>query len=185
MDAREAERLIASAVPSGPGTWADLGAGDGTFTRPLAVRLGPGARIYAVDRDARALDGLQRRLPDVAAEVTLVHGDLERPFELPDARPGTLDGFLLANTLHFVRDPAGVLARLARWLRADGIAVLIEYDRRRPSRWVPRPIDAADLPALFAAAALTAPRVVARMDSAFGGQMYVALGRRRINAGSA
>src|SRR5690348_3116034 len=50
MDAQEAERLIAPAVPAGPAVWADFGAGDGTFTRALAERLGPGSRIYAVDR---------------------------------------------------------------------------------------------------------------------------------------
>ena len=174
MDAREAERLIEPAVPSGAGVWADFGAGDGTFTRALVARLGPGARVFAVDRDARALAALER-----VAGVTSVRADLKQPFELPGAPPGTLDGLLLANTLHFMRDPPAVLARLVAWLRPGGSAVLIEYDQRSPSRWVPHPIDAADLPALFESAGLEPPRIVARADSAFGGEMYVAVGRRQ------
>jgi len=174
MDAQEAERLIEPAVPSGAGVWADFGAGDGIFTRALAARLGPGARVFAVDRDARALAALERSV----AGITSVRADLEQPFELPGAPPGTLDGLLLANTLHFMRDAPAVLARLVAWLRPGGSAVLIEYDQRSPSRWVPHPIDAADLPPLYQAAGLAAPRVVARADSAFGGEMYVAVGRK-------
>src|SRR5256712_11829715 len=51
MDLRDAAALISDAVPQGAGLWADFGAGDGTFTRTLGRVLGPGARIYAVDRD--------------------------------------------------------------------------------------------------------------------------------------
>ena len=178
MDPQEAERLITPAVPAGAAVWADFGAGDGTFTRALATRLGPGSRIYAVDRDARALAALKRSVAGGGPEVAIVRADLEQPFELPDLEPGTLDGLLVANTLHFMGDPPAVLARLVHWLRPDGGVVVIEYDQRSRSRWVPHPIPSADLPALFEAAALTAPRVVARMESAFGGEMYVAVGRR-------
>lgn len=178
MDALEAERLVAAAIPAGAAVWADFGAGDGTFTRALATRLGPGSRIYAVDRDARALAALERSAARGGPGVTIVRADLEQPLELPGLEPDALDGLLLANTLHFMSDPAGVLARLVRWLRPGGSVVVIEYDRRRPSRWVPHPIDSSDLPALFDSVALTTPRIVARTESAFGGQMYVAVGRR-------
>lgn len=178
MDAAEAERLIAPAVPVGSAVWADFGAGDGTFTRALASRLGPGSRIYAVDRDARALAALKRSVVRSGADVAIVRANLEQPVELPDLQPGTLDGLLVANTLHFMSDPPGVLARLVRWLRPGGSAVVIEYDQRQASRWVPHPIESSDLPALFHAAALTPPRIVARADSAFGGEMYVAVAVR-------
>ena len=178
MDAREAERLIAPAVPAGRAVWADFGAGDGTFTRALAARLGPGSRIYAVDRDARALASLRRSAARGGTEVAIVRADLEQPLELPELEPGELDGLLIANTLHFMSDPPGVLAKLAGWLRPAGTVVVIEYDQRQSSRWVPHPIEAADVPALFHAAALTTPQIVARAESAFGGEMYVAVGRR-------
>src|SRR5438093_515959 len=103
MDASEAARLLAAAAPAGAATWADFGAGDGTFTRALAERLGKGARVYAVDRDTAALATLRRRVRR-GAEVTVVHADLEQAFELPGVGPGDLDGLLVANTLHFMRD---------------------------------------------------------------------------------
>src|SRR5215471_3364611 len=179
MDEREAERLIAAAVAPGPGTWADLGAGEGTFTRALAARLGHGARIYAVDRDARALKALERARASLVADVVTVRADMARDLELPGAEPATLDGLLLANALHFLPDTPRALARLTRWLRPGGSAVLIEYDQRTSSRWVPYPVDADGLPALFEAATLTPPQIVARIGSAFGGEMYVAVGRKR------
>ena len=58
--------LLRAAVEPG-GTWADIGAGQGAFTLALADLLGPGGRIVAVDRDARALranaDAVQARFP--------------------------------------------------------------------------------------------------------------------------
>ncbi|MGH7674960.1 MAG: hypothetical protein ACREMV_06785, partial [Gemmatimonadales bacterium] len=41
-----------------------------------------------------------------------------------------LDGILLANALHFVRNPDVVLARLAARVRPDGRVVVVEYDGR-------------------------------------------------------
>jgi trans-aconitate methyltransferase len=38
-----------------PSTWADLGCGDGTFTRALAERLAQGSTIHAVDRNRGAV----------------------------------------------------------------------------------------------------------------------------------
>ena len=55
MEHRDAVPLIAAAVGRGSGVWADLGAGTGTFTRALADLLAARSRIYAVDRDARAV----------------------------------------------------------------------------------------------------------------------------------
>jgi len=60
VDTPDAVALIREAVPRAAGTWADLGAGDGTFTRALARLLGLNSRIYAVDRDAQALAALER-----------------------------------------------------------------------------------------------------------------------------
>lgn len=168
--------LLAGAVPRRPGTWADIGAGEGTFTRALAQRLGPGSRIYAVDRDARALAALRREASD--AEVIPVVADFTRPFDMPGLAGALLDGVLIANALHFVPDAAIVLARLAARLRVGGRLVLVEYDRRRASRWVPHPIAPARLPALAASAGLSTPVIVATRPSAFGGDLYVAAADR-------
>src|SRR5262245_12950400 len=56
---RDAIALLRPAVSATRGTWADLGAGTGTFTLALAELLGPGGRVFAVDRDGRALAQLR------------------------------------------------------------------------------------------------------------------------------
>jgi SAM-dependent methyltransferase len=188
MEIDDAVALLAPAVPSATtrgATWADLGAGRGTFTRALAALLGAGGRVYAVDRDPSAVAALAR-LPrggrgaaggaaNGTAEVTAVLAD----FAAPDAPQALglppLDGALLANALHFVPadDQPAVLARLARRLRPAGRLVVVEYEARRPSRWVPYPVSSERLRAITPAGMTTPVRVAAR-PSAFGGSMYVA-----------
>lgn len=178
MKPSEALELIASAVPRGPGTWADLGAGEGTFTRALIERLGPGSRVYAVDRDRRTRASLERWAVSSGAPVIPVVADFTGPFDLPDAPVDGLDGVLLANALHFVRDAVPILVRIAERLRAGGQLVIVEYDRRGPNPWVPYPIDAQRLPGLLASAGFTPPIITARKRSAFGGDLYVAAAPR-------
>ena len=178
MKDSEAIELIRGAVDRPGGTWADLGAGDGTFTRALMKLLGPTARIYAVDRDARALARLRRSAIPVAANVVTVVADFLQPFELPGLGETRLDGMLLANALHFVPDADLALARFAAWLRPGGRIVLVEYDRRRASRWVPYPLAPDRLQELAPSAGLSTPIITATRASAYGGDLYVAVADR-------
>jgi SAM-dependent methyltransferase len=179
MDTGDAVRLLAGAVPRAVGTWADLGAGTGTFTRALVELLGSQARIYAVDRDARAVATLDRWARKAAPNVIPVLADFTGAFDLPGLPAPQLDGVLLANALHFLRDGDGVLRRLADWVRPGGRVVVVEYDRRAASRWVPYPIPPARLAELAACAGLSAPVVTATRPSAFGGALYVAVAERQ------
>ena len=178
MNVQAAAALIADAIPKRESTWADLGAGEGTFTQALAGLLGPNSRIYAVDRDAGAVAAVERWAAATKANVITVSADFTRPFQLPARADPQLDGMLFANSLHFVRDADAVLARLATWVRPGGRVVFVEYDRRGPNRWVPYPISAARLPALAAAAGLSTPIITARRASDYGGDLYVAAAER-------
>ena len=174
MNAREAEGLLSEAVPRGAGLWADLGAGEGTFTRALAHLLGTGSRIYAVDRDARAIATLEREAPVAGVAIIPVVGDFTRDVALPPTLQARFDGILLANALHFVSEPDVVLRRLVGWLRPGGLVVIVEYDRRRASRWVPYPITPSQLAGVATAAGLSAPAITATKASRYGGIIYVA-----------
>jgi ubiquinone/menaquinone biosynthesis C-methylase UbiE len=178
MEITDATALIEGAVPRRPGTWVDLGAGDGTFTRALIGLIGRTSRIYAVDRDARALASLARWAKSTATDVVTVIADFSRPFNLPGYDDAGIDGVLVANSLHFVAEQETVLARLAAWLAPDGRVVFVEYDQRVASQWVPHPIPTERLPVLAAAAGLSPPIVTARRPSAFGGHLYAAVAER-------
>jgi ubiquinone/menaquinone biosynthesis C-methylase UbiE len=179
MNTREAAELISGAIAGHSGTWADLGAGDGTFTHALVERLGAESRVYAVDRDPRAIATLRRWARSSAASVIPVGADFTEPFELPGLDGEGLDGMLFANSLHYVSDAQVVLARLIRWLRPDGRAVFVEYDQRRATRWVPYPLPPTRLAEVVRGAGLSAPVVTATRPSAFGGELYVAVAELR------
>lgn len=178
MDARDAARLIAPGV-SGR-AWADLGAGRGTFTMALATLLGPAGQVYAFERDAGAIDALERlarrRDRDERALIEVVRADFTTArLPLQDN-----DGILMANSLHYVADDeqAPLLARLSGCLRERGVLLVVEYDHRPRSRWVPFPISFDRLAGVARDAGLSTPELIGRRDSAFGGTMYAAsLGR--------
>lgn len=164
-------------VPAG--TWADIGAGNGAFTLALADLLGPGGRIVAVDRDARALrenaDLVRARFPGVPIETVTV--DFEGSLELPE-----LDGLVAANSLHYVgrEGQVEVVRALARHLRPGGRFVVVEYDADHGNPWVPHPFRYASWERLAAAAGLVDTRRIGRVPSRFLGAIYSAESRRAL-----
>ena len=174
MEQSTAIALIGAAVTDAGGTWADLGAGAGTFTRALASLLGPTGVVYAVDRDANALRALSRasaRESGIAAIRTMV-GDFTDPLELPP-----LDGVLLANALHFVpySEQARVLGNIARRLEGGGPIVIVEYERSAANPYVPFPVRFDALGALAKECGLDAPQLLATRPSRFQGSIYSAI----------
>jgi len=172
MKTEDAVALIRSSVQGHEGTWADLGAGRGTFTRALVELLGADARVFAVDRHTESLVELKTWAKEHAPNVQVVEGDFtdEHVLEkLPE-----LDGILLANSLHFVKDAGMVLKRLVRRLKPGGRVVLIEYDRVSASRWTPYPIQIADLRGLAKTAELPLFTVAESRPSNYEGTLYAA-----------
>ena len=166
MDERDAVELIETAVGHG-NLWADIGAGSGTFTRALRSLLPIDSSIYAVDHDPAAIT----KLREIGPGVIPVQADFTKPFALPDT--ASLDGMLLANALHFVRNPGEVLGRLVKLLRPGGRVVIVEYDRRAANPWVPYPIRSEHWPSVSAAAGLTTPAITGRAPSKYQGELYV------------
>ncbi len=188
MRLSEAIELIRPAIPTWGGAWADFGAGTGLFTRALGRVLGPSGRIIAVDRDRRALSELRqmaREHTDAVAEILPVQGDFQSLGSIGELVGVDLDGALFANALHFAPDGGGVLAQVARLLGGGGRIVVVEYDRRPASRWVPYPVSIERLGVLASEAFLEAPRVVGERPSAYGGAMYCAVLDRPNRQGSA
>jgi ubiquinone/menaquinone biosynthesis C-methylase UbiE len=164
--------LLRDGVPSAGGRWADLGAGEGAFTLALADLLGPGAHITAVDRDRGALRQLEsemgRRLADTRLEVVVA--DFTGPLALSD-----LDGVVMANSLHFVRDKRPVLEAVRKMLRPQGTLILVEYGADRGNPWVPHPISYPRWKELAAQSGFDNTRKLSSIPSRFLGSIYSAV----------
>ena len=97
---------------------ADLGCGTGQTTAALAPFVG---RVIAVDESSAMLAAARRRLVE-RDNVELRSGRLE---DLP-VDDGELDAAIMSLVLHFVVDPAAVLAEVARALRPGGRLLLVD-----------------------------------------------------------
>jgi ubiquinone/menaquinone biosynthesis C-methylase UbiE len=159
-------------VEAKEGRWADLGAGEGAFTLALADLLGPGARITAVDRDAGALRGLAaeagKRFP--ATRVEILVADFRKPLQLAG-----LDGVVMANSLHFLRDKSSVLASVKAMLRPGGRLIVVEYGADRGNPWVPHPFSFERWVQMAADAGFEHTRLLGTVPSRYLGSMYSAV----------
>ena len=102
-------------------TVADLGAGPGFFTVPLAQRVGPRGKVYAVDVSPEMVRRLQDRSLPPQVEVKL-SGENRLP--IPDA---SVDLALLAFVLHELEDPRAFLDEVSRILKPGGELVVLEW----------------------------------------------------------
>ena len=166
MQQSEMVELIRGGVAGLGGVWADLGAGTGNFSWALAELIGQTGTVYAIDRDAKAIRQIHQRIAQDAPEAAIIpqQADFTRTLDLP-----ALDGVLMANALHFIRDQPAALALAAGYLRPGGRMLVVEYDLRMPLPWAPFPISLARLEALAAGAGLAPPRQIGRRVSPSSG----------------
>jgi ubiquinone/menaquinone biosynthesis C-methylase UbiE len=172
MTVLEATNLIRAGVGNAAGqTWADLGAGDGTFTRALARLVGEQGRVIALDHDDVAIRELRRISRETPApRLDVIQGDV-RKLELPGMQ---LDGALFANVLHFIEDPAAALARVRTYLRPQARVLVVEYEQRARSRWVPYPLPLHRLAEVASEAGFATPVEVGRRKSRYQGELFCA-----------
>ncbi len=164
--------LIREGVSGGGTTWADLGSGSGAFTLALADLLGAEGTIHSVDRDESALRQQARAVAGRFPEVVLRQhaAEFSQSLDLPQ-----LDGIVMANSLHFVRDKQAVLSALLAHLREGGRFVLVEYDTDQGNQWVPQPLSYRAWEELAAELGLRETRRLASVPSRFLGSIYSAL----------
>ena len=145
-----------------PTRWADLGCGSGLFTLTLASLLQPGSTIYAIDRH-----------PTIAQQLTSNQVSIQpqkNDFVKKDLGLRDLDGLLMANSFHYVKDKPALLKTLKAILRPAHYFLIVEYDRTKAvPDWVPYPLGFAALESLFHAAGYRTITRLGQMPSAFGG----------------
>lgn len=167
--------LLRKGIPEPGGLWADLGSGTGAFTLALAELIGAEGQIYSVDRDANALRRqeatVRAHYPNV--RVHTMNADFTQRLDFP-----TLDGVVMANSLHFVREKAPVLRLIMSYLQPNGRFLLVEYNTDQGNTWVPYPLSFSTWAALAQNAGFSETRLLAARPSRFLGEIYSAVSQK-------
>ncbi|MBB4804899.1 SAM-dependent methyltransferase [Chryseobacterium defluvii] len=145
MNLSEAKELIIPAFSySGSAEkWADLGCGSGLFTNALATLLSDGSKIYAIDRNFQTIQSVNREV-----EIEFIQDNFEDGVsDIQD-----LDGILMANSLHYIREKEKLIQNLLHNLKPGGKFIIIEYDTENANQWVPYPVSFGKLKLLFSKA---------------------------------
>ncbi len=102
---------------------ADVGAGGGYFTYPIAEVVGEGGKVYAVDIDTSLLayvahQAEKRGLPQIET--------VEAPEDGPGLPDASVDLIFLANVFHHLPAPDRYFAGARRVLRPGGRVAIVE-----------------------------------------------------------
>jgi len=103
---------------------ADIGAGTGYFTLPIAARIAPAGRVFAVDVSPEMLARLHEKLAEAGlTNVQCVEAEASTT-TLP---PNSCDCALLANVWHEFDDHAAVLGEARRILRPGAQLAILDW----------------------------------------------------------
>lgn len=176
MDHTDHINLLKPANLEHGGTWADFGAGSGAFTLALRELVGPHADIYAVDKDRRGFNELEkahRAKFGTSQNIHTVRADFTGALSLPP-----LDGIVMANSLHYSKDKEKVLRHVRSFLKLNGTLLLVEYNVDSGNPWVPHPLSFETYRTLAPRAGFTEPRLLGTHPSRFLREFYSAVAYR-------
>ena len=115
--------LVAALVIRPGETLADVGAGSGLLSIPLAGATGPTGLVYASDIDDALLAHVTQRAGAAGlGNVRTVRGSVTDP-----ALPAPVNLALMNDVLHHVSDRSGYLKALASQLAPGGRLAIIDY----------------------------------------------------------
>lgn len=125
-DAWQKPKAVIQALVISPGARvADLGAGGGYFTWPLAEAVGPDGKVYAMDINETGLRMIEQDAK--ARAVTNVKPVLATP---TDAKlPETVDLVFNCDTYHHMSDRVAYFRSLASHLRDDGRVAILDFHK--------------------------------------------------------
>ncbi len=105
-------------------SYADIGCGSGYFTLPVAERIGPEGRIYAVDLLPEMLQELERRAQARGLKNIIAVRSSEREIPLPEA---CVDVAYSINLFHELEVPDAFLREIWRILKPGGSLFLVDW----------------------------------------------------------
>jgi ubiquinone/menaquinone biosynthesis C-methylase UbiE len=113
---------------------ADIGAGSGYFTIPLASRVGEKGLVFAEDIQIEMINFISRKVEELELKnVRVIFGKTDDP--------SLLDNFFnlvfLANTYHELENPFLILENIKKDLRHYGKLAIIDWDPAKQSPFGP------------------------------------------------
>ncbi len=124
----QVERVV-EALQCSPGQKiADLGAGSGLFTRPMARKVGTEGKVYAIDIDPELLKHIEKTAQ--AAGLSNIQTVLAA--EDDPKIPEPVDLIVIIDTLHHIGNQALYLKNLRRYLRPSGRIAVIDFSKNWP-----------------------------------------------------
>jgi cyclopropane fatty-acyl-phospholipid synthase-like methyltransferase len=103
---------------------ADLGAGTGLFSVPMAKEVVPRGKVYAVEIDKGYFPMIEGKAKESnLSNVNTVLGE----FSDPKIPAQDVDMAFMHDVLHHVEDRAGYIKNAARYIKRDGRFVVIDY----------------------------------------------------------
>ncbi len=105
---------------------ADVGAGTGLFTLPIAHAVGPEGAVYAVDIAPNFLQFIAERSSQAELRNVCTVLCTQNSAQLP---PKSVDLVFICDTYHHFEDPAASLRSIRDALRPGGKLVVIDFDR--------------------------------------------------------
>jgi ubiquinone/menaquinone biosynthesis C-methylase UbiE len=109
---------------------ADIGAGPGVISLPMAKAVAPNGKVYAVDIDQQFLDHIAMRAKEQhVANLKPVLGKFTDP-----ALPAEdVDVALFHDVLHHIQDRATYLKSTAKYVKPDGRIAIVELSPTKGS----------------------------------------------------
>ncbi len=113
---------------------ADIGAGSGYFTIPLAKRVGDRGLVYAEDIQKEMVDYISKKVEKLRMKnIRIILGKIDDP-TIPD---NSLNFAFIANTYHELEKPLSLLKNVKKDLRPHGKLVIIDWDPEKDAPFGP------------------------------------------------
>jgi ubiquinone/menaquinone biosynthesis C-methylase UbiE len=171
MNHKDHVSLIEKAIRKPGGVWAYLGAGSGAFTLALRDIGGEKIEIYSVDKYLPSLEMQKEQFEQQFpyTHIHYLHIDFTEELPLPQ-----LDGILMANSLHFLKNQDRFLRKIRNYLKPEGTLLLVEYNASQGNTWVPYPVSFKKFEELAADTGFTKPTLLHKVPSQFLNEIYSA-----------
>lgn len=109
---------------------ADIGAGSGYFTVPLASKVGDTGLVFAEDIQIGMIDYISNKIESLDLKnVRVILGTIKDPSILDNL----LNLAFVANTYHELEKPLAMLENIKKDLLPDGRLAIIDWDPKRES----------------------------------------------------